>query len=199
MTAVTIKQAAENLESLVAEGRRGCDHGRGRQSGWAGSLGVGPGEETRFDRERQRTNLDVRRFRRAARRLQRLYVLRLLLDTHAFLWAVNVSPRLSMASPWEVAIKLSIGKLRLDISFLELAVQKTTARGVETMQISPTHLDTPPSPSTIATRSTDSSSPSASPRTFRSPSATTLWTVMEWNVSGEARVSLVSRSRGTRR
>ena len=60
-----------------------------------------------------------------------------LLDTHAFLWFVNGSielsqkakeiiqnPKnvmyLSIASFWEIAIKLSIGKLTIDISFDEL-------------------------------------------------------------------------------
>ena len=57
--------------------------------------------------------------------------MKLLLDTHAFLWFVMNSPRitdrakalikdgknevcLSVASVWEIAIKVSLGKLRLD-------------------------------------------------------------------------------------
>ena len=60
-----------------------------------------------------------------------------LLDTHAFLWFINghaeLSPRakniienpenavyLSIASFWEIGIKLNIGKLILDLSFDEL-------------------------------------------------------------------------------
>jgi len=60
-----------------------------------------------------------------------------LLDTHAFLWFINgsneLSPKakkiiqdpentmyMSIASFWEIAIKLNIGKLSLDISFDEL-------------------------------------------------------------------------------
>ena len=60
-----------------------------------------------------------------------------LLDTHAFLWFINGSPELSVraknviqntdnkmylsiASLWEIAIKMSIGKLTLDIQFDEL-------------------------------------------------------------------------------
>jgi PIN domain nuclease of toxin-antitoxin system len=56
--------------------------------------------------------------------------MRLLLDTHSFLWVVEDSPRLSrstkapiedpsndiflsIASPWEMAIKVSLGKLYL--------------------------------------------------------------------------------------
>ena len=60
-----------------------------------------------------------------------------LLDTHAFLWFINgsvdLSPRakgiiqnsdntvyLSIASFWEIAIKMNIGKLAIDMSFDEL-------------------------------------------------------------------------------
>jgi len=60
-----------------------------------------------------------------------------LLDTHAFLWFINgsneLSPQakniiqnpentmyLSIASFWEIAIKLNIGKLAIDMSFDEL-------------------------------------------------------------------------------
>ena len=81
-----------------------------------------------------------------------------LLDTHAFLWAVDDSPLLSrlahnaiedgenelflsVASLWEIAIKLSIGKLRLDIPFLDLAVHAPAAHGVEVLPITLQHLD----------------------------------------------------------
>lgn len=60
-----------------------------------------------------------------------------LLDTHAFLWFINGDSKISLkarsaierpgnikyisiASFWEIAIKLSIGKLELDMPFLEL-------------------------------------------------------------------------------
>lgn len=85
--------------------------------------------------------------------------MRCLLDTHAFLWAVDDSPRLSsrareviedvenelvlsVASLWEIAIKLGTDKLELGISFLELAAQKPAEHGVEVLQIIPYHLDT---------------------------------------------------------
>ena len=62
---------------------------------------------------------------------------RLRLDTHALLWSLENDPRLSPtarlavesldylsyvshASAWEVAIKVSLGKLRLPISYAEL-------------------------------------------------------------------------------
>lgn len=84
--------------------------------------------------------------------------MRSLLDTHAFLWAVADSPRLSqrareaiedsgnelflsIASLWETAIKLSLGKLKLEIPFLELAVQKPAAHGVAVPPVTPEHLD----------------------------------------------------------
>jgi PIN domain nuclease of toxin-antitoxin system len=82
--------------------------------------------------------------------------MRLLLDTHIFLWAVAGSPRLkpaarrliesaeqvyvSAASIWEVAIKARLGKIEADpqalaeaiaaSGFLELAVRATHAAGV---------------------------------------------------------------------
>jgi PIN domain nuclease of toxin-antitoxin system len=79
---------------------------------------------------------------------------RCLLDTHTFLWAASNSARLSptardliedanntpfvsMASLWEIAIKLSTGKLSLDVSFAELAFEKPAAHGIA---ILPTHL-----------------------------------------------------------
>lgn len=81
-----------------------------------------------------------------------------LLDTHTLLWAVNDSPQLSdtvrtiledgdndlylsIASLWEIAIKLSSGKLKLDFPFLELATQKTVQYGVTLLAITPMHLD----------------------------------------------------------
>lgn len=84
--------------------------------------------------------------------------MRVLLDTHTFLWAVNDSPQLSstartliedggndpllsVASLWEIAIKVSTGKLRLGLPFLELATEKTAQHGVTILAITPHHLD----------------------------------------------------------
>ena len=64
---------------------------------------------------------------------------RLLLDTHLVLWWLNADPRLppavvarvqspgvevfvSQASLWEMAIKCSLGRLRVDLNDLELQV-----------------------------------------------------------------------------
>ena len=81
--------------------------------------------------------------------------MRLLLDTHLVLWWEAGSPRLpheakllvgqadvvfvSRASLWEVAIKVSIGKLRLDIEKFAASVEKT---GFEWLDIRYAHLIT---------------------------------------------------------
>ena len=89
---------------------------------------------------------------------------RLLLDTHAFLWWKENNPRLSLpareaiatadmvfvsaASAWEVAIKSSLGKVRLprpfsegveDSGFLELPIRFQHAAAVELLP--PHHAD----------------------------------------------------------
>jgi PIN domain nuclease of toxin-antitoxin system len=91
--------------------------------------------------------------------------MRLLLDTHVFLWAVAASPLLkpatrriieaadevhvSAASIWEIAIKVRLGKLRadpaelvtaIDVSgFVELPVRAVHTAGVT--QLAPHHND----------------------------------------------------------
>lgn len=81
--------------------------------------------------------------------------MRLLLDTHLVLWWEAGSPRLphetkllvnqadivfvSRASLWEVAIKISIGKLRLDIEKFATSVENT---GFEWLDIRHAHLIT---------------------------------------------------------
>ncbi len=91
--------------------------------------------------------------------------MRLLLDTHIFLWAVAGSPRLkpaarrlieaaeqvyvSAASIWEVAIKAKLGKIEADpqaltdaiaaSGFLELGVRAAHAAGVA--RLAPHHTD----------------------------------------------------------
>jgi PIN domain nuclease of toxin-antitoxin system len=82
--------------------------------------------------------------------------MRLLLDTHAFLWFVMGSPNLShvartliedeanerfmsVASLWEMAIKSSIGKLTLSAPFDVLVPQQLAVNGVELLDISVDH------------------------------------------------------------
>ncbi|CAA9392984.1 MAG: hypothetical protein AVDCRST_MAG22-729 [uncultured Rubrobacteraceae bacterium] len=84
--------------------------------------------------------------------------MRLLLDTHAFLWFVDGSDELShaarnliedpgnqrllsVASLWEMAIKVSIGKLKLAISFTELVEREIRGNAIGLLAIRPNHLD----------------------------------------------------------
>lgn len=78
--------------------------------------------------------------------------MRLLLDTHTFLWFIDGSPRcsanaralvadvsnqrfLSVASLWEMAIKASLGKLSLAQPFEALIPQQLRLNGIELLGI----------------------------------------------------------------
>jgi PIN domain nuclease of toxin-antitoxin system len=85
--------------------------------------------------------------------------MKLLLDTHAFLWFINNDPRLSstaialitnqanerylsIASLWEIAIKVGIGKLQLPQPFEQfiteqLAINKTVVLDLRIDHLSP--------------------------------------------------------------
>jgi len=82
---------------------------------------------------------------------------RLLLDTHSFLWfiggSLSLSPKaraliedadnqpfLSMASLWEMAIKLSIGRLSLGQPFETLIPEQMKLNGIELLQIEMPHI-----------------------------------------------------------
>jgi PIN domain nuclease of toxin-antitoxin system len=82
--------------------------------------------------------------------------MRLLLDTHTFLWFIMGSPHLSaaarsliedaanekfvsVASLWEIAIKLSIGKLTLSAPFDVLIPQQLSLNGFELLNIEIEH------------------------------------------------------------
>ena len=84
--------------------------------------------------------------------------MRFLLDTHTFLWYItdnaNLSeyaadlledthhqPVLSLASLWEIAIKVSTGKLKVGSSLTVLVRDKVVGLGFELMPIVPEHLD----------------------------------------------------------
>lgn len=84
--------------------------------------------------------------------------MRLMLDTHTFLWFIEGSFSLSdtakkliedqrnqrflsIASLWEISIKVSIGKLELDMSFTELVKQQVYGNAIELLEIQPEHLD----------------------------------------------------------
>jgi PIN domain nuclease of toxin-antitoxin system len=82
--------------------------------------------------------------------------MKLLLDTHTFLWFIMGSPNLSttaraliedvanekflsVASLWEIAIKLSIGKLALSAPFDVLIPRQLSLNGIELLNIKIDH------------------------------------------------------------
>ncbi|MDB4949997.1 MAG: PilT protein domain protein [Gemmatimonadetes bacterium] len=82
--------------------------------------------------------------------------MRLLLDTHALLWYLGGSDKLSararaeiespgntllfsLAGAWEIAIKLSLGKLHLSVPFERLIPGELRANGIELLPISAAH------------------------------------------------------------
>jgi PIN domain nuclease of toxin-antitoxin system len=85
--------------------------------------------------------------------------MRLLLDTHSFLWFIGGShdlsttartliedassqPFISVASLWEMAIKLSLGKLSLAQPFELLIPQQMQLNGIELLGIEISHVAT---------------------------------------------------------
>ena len=83
--------------------------------------------------------------------------MRLLLDTHAFLWWVDDAARLSarartsignpaneclvsLASAWEIAIKLSLGKLRLASTLDRFLPEQLAANGFASLAIDLRHV-----------------------------------------------------------
>ena len=84
--------------------------------------------------------------------------MRVLLDTHSFLWFVDGSaslsptariliedadnqPFLSMASLWEMAIKISLGKLTLGEQFGTFVPQQMRLNGIRLLPIELTHVE----------------------------------------------------------
>ncbi len=83
--------------------------------------------------------------------------MKLLLDTHAFLWFVMDSPKiserassliesmendvyLSVASVWEIAIKVSIGKLRIDERLEDFIMPELESNQFSLLNIEVRHL-----------------------------------------------------------
>ena len=81
--------------------------------------------------------------------------MRILLDTHALLWWLEGDPRIerkahdliadpahdilvSIASLWEIVVKVRVGKLEADIRDIVAAIN---AQGFETLEIRPEHLE----------------------------------------------------------
>ena len=84
--------------------------------------------------------------------------MKLLLDTHAFMWFVEGDPKLhayargliedvgnrrllSIGSLWEMAIKASLGKLEVRSRFTEILVTQVEANDIALLPVSPSHLD----------------------------------------------------------
>jgi PIN domain nuclease of toxin-antitoxin system len=82
--------------------------------------------------------------------------MRLLLDTHTFLWFIMGNPNLSakaraaiesitnekyvsVASVWEIAIKVSVGKLSLSAPFSSLIPEQLSANGFELLNLEVAH------------------------------------------------------------
>lgn len=82
--------------------------------------------------------------------------MKFLLDTHTFLWFIDDSPQLSVnaknlleadvdlllsvASLWEIAIKVSIGKLALPDTYDKFIPQQVTLNSIEILTISMANL-----------------------------------------------------------
>jgi len=83
---------------------------------------------------------------------------KLLLDTHTFLWFIGGNSELSsharavieeeendrylsVASLWEMAIKVSIGRLEVPLPFTRLVEQHVRGNAIEVLRIGPEHLD----------------------------------------------------------
>lgn len=83
--------------------------------------------------------------------------MKLLLDTHTVLWFLGGSERLSararaviddpantrffsVAGAWEIAIKVSLGKLSLTAPFAELIPRQLHSNAIELLAIQPAHM-----------------------------------------------------------
>lgn len=84
--------------------------------------------------------------------------MKLLLDTHTFLWFIGGNPNLSgparqliedignerlisIASLWEMSIKASMGKLKLNFSFPDLVETHVIGNAMKLLPVQPEHLD----------------------------------------------------------
>lgn len=84
--------------------------------------------------------------------------MRLLLDTHTFLWFIDGNEKLnsyarqlieeftnecflSVASLWEMSIKNSLGKLNLPLPFTKLISKHVYGNAIKLLHIAPEHLD----------------------------------------------------------
>ncbi len=85
--------------------------------------------------------------------------MKLLLDTHTFIWFIDGNPKLaesarkfienlanerflSTASLWEMSIKVSLGKLEIPLPFTKLVSEHIYGNAMSLLYIAPEHLDT---------------------------------------------------------
>ena len=83
--------------------------------------------------------------------------MRVLLDTHTFIWFIMDNPALgsqatkliknpdnevlvSIATPWEIAIKMSLGKLKMEETFDQLFPAQLQINNITLLPIEVTHL-----------------------------------------------------------
>ena len=83
--------------------------------------------------------------------------MKLLLDTHAFLWLMDASSKLSapardacedetnqlllsVASLWEIQLKHQLGKLRLDVPLEQIVHEQTEAQVIELLPVEAHHV-----------------------------------------------------------
>jgi len=84
--------------------------------------------------------------------------MRLLLDTHTFLWFIDGNLELSsygrqlieepanerflsVASLWEMSIKNSLGRLKIPLPFTKLVTEQVYGNAIKLLHIAPKHLD----------------------------------------------------------
>jgi len=83
--------------------------------------------------------------------------MKIIIDTHTFLWFINESPKLSVtiktlieadtdlllsvASLWEIAVKVSIGKLNLPDTFERFIPEQLMLNDIEILPIALPHLN----------------------------------------------------------
>ena len=159
MTEVTLAEAQATLPALIAGLPAGgtvviTDVGR-----VVATLSVNPGATGRAAGSRGRPGYahDSLRRRLALGRLCGVSLMRLLLDTHALLWFwlddSQLSPAaksaiqnpandiaVSIASLWEVAIKVAAGKYTLRCSFPDFIQTAVTLPGFTLFGVSPSHV-----------------------------------------------------------
>ena len=84
--------------------------------------------------------------------------MKVLLDTHAFLWFINGSDRLSLraretieepsnhrylsiASLWEISIKISLDRLKIEMSLRDLVERQVVDNDIQILHINSHHLE----------------------------------------------------------